>query len=377
VRVESSNLQLETVVSRLDRQEIDLQPDYQRGEVWDRRRQRRLVDTIIRGWYVPAVHVVRDSSSGADLVLDGQQRLRTILRFFESKVAIDGRMPPLDSEVQELHGLTFRRLPPEVQRRLQRFPLTVVTLFDFEPSEPSELFFRLNQQYALTPSEKRNALYGPARDQIKRLVTLSTSEHGFSRQTVGFDNGRLGYDDVLSRFCILLDRRSLAETVSNTDIEGFYRKDSFESTTIADAATAVSFLGSALRDAGGVRLNKATLLSWLIFAHRQAVRQEHLSSAFLNSFETNRLHRARGLPQSWEPAAPFLAQFSDRAAYRVADQASVLLRDLALSCTFALVEPTARPDERLTPLVAEARRRKLPEAELLAWSTSNGWYQLP
>lgn len=76
MRLAKSDLELEVLVNRIDRDELDLQPDYQRGEVWDRPRRQRLIDTVLRGRYIPPIHIVRDS--GRDFVLDGQQRLRTI-----------------------------------------------------------------------------------------------------------------------------------------------------------------------------------------------------------------------------------------------------------------------------------------------------------
>ena len=49
-----TELELEVVVRRILAGEIDLQPEYQRGEVWNTERRQRLIDTILRGWYVPA-----------------------------------------------------------------------------------------------------------------------------------------------------------------------------------------------------------------------------------------------------------------------------------------------------------------------------------
>ncbi|MEO0908549.1 MAG: DUF262 domain-containing protein, partial [Pseudomonadota bacterium] len=47
-----------TIVSRIDRGDIDLQPDFQRQEVWSVKKKKRLIDTILRGWSIPPVHFV-------------------------------------------------------------------------------------------------------------------------------------------------------------------------------------------------------------------------------------------------------------------------------------------------------------------------------
>ena len=144
----------------------DLQPEFQRGEIWDDKRRQRLIDTILRDWYVPAVHIVQEDDR--ELVLDGQQRLATIRDFFADKLTVDGATEPSSPEIYEAdHGMRFSDLPESRQRALRRFPLPVVYLRDHAPGEPNGLFFRLNQSYNLTPPEKRNALHGAARNQVE------------------------------------------------------------------------------------------------------------------------------------------------------------------------------------------------------------------
>ena len=84
-----SEVDLETVVRRIRDEELDLQPEFQRGEVWDLPRRQRLIDSILRDWYVPAVHFVRDED-GEETVLDGQQRLAAIRDFFDGRFRVNG-----------------------------------------------------------------------------------------------------------------------------------------------------------------------------------------------------------------------------------------------------------------------------------------------
>jgi uncharacterized protein with ParB-like and HNH nuclease domain len=70
-----SDPDIETIVGRIKSGELDLQPDFQRGEVWPDSKKRRLIDTILREWHVPPIHVVENSGSYTQEVLDGQQRL--------------------------------------------------------------------------------------------------------------------------------------------------------------------------------------------------------------------------------------------------------------------------------------------------------------
>ena len=115
MKLEKSDLQLETIVSRITAQELDLQPDFQRGEIWDAKRRQRLIDTILREWYVPAIHIVIDSD-GDEVVLDGQQRLAAIRDFFADKVRVDGNIEPYDQQIVGLNGKKYSQLPAAVRK---------------------------------------------------------------------------------------------------------------------------------------------------------------------------------------------------------------------------------------------------------------------
>lgn len=58
-------------------------PEYQRSFVWDEKDVRRLVDSIQHGQFVQpvtiALYKVEDGMPGQNLIIDGQQRLSSIL----------------------------------------------------------------------------------------------------------------------------------------------------------------------------------------------------------------------------------------------------------------------------------------------------------
>ncbi len=135
MRLYRSDLEVEVLVARIDRGELDLQPDYQRGEVWNRTRQQRLIDTILRDWYVPAIHIVQDEELQQDLVLDGQQRLRTIYRFMHNGLPVAGGTEPLREDLAPLDGLRYSQLPADFQRRVRHLPEER----DESPSRPPDV----------------------------------------------------------------------------------------------------------------------------------------------------------------------------------------------------------------------------------------------
>lgn len=376
MRLDRSDLELEVLVNRIEREELDLQPEYQRGEVWDRDRRQRLIDTILRDWYIPAIHIVIDDDLGKEFVLDGQQRLKTIAAFFNNELRISGSVEPLRSDLQDLNGLTFNELPPAVRMRVRRFKITVVTLDDYQPEEPSELFFRLNQQYALTPPEKRNALFGKARDAVRGIVQELMTSNTFTPRTVGFSNGRLAYDDVISRFCVALTNGTYRINVRNVDVERFYRRDTFPEEVISRTLTAGRLLGQGLNDVGGVKLNKATLFTWLAFADFLSEhRTPEFPSWYLQEFET--LRRAptgnTGLADIDTKARHLVQIYSDRASYRVLDVASVILRDIAVHGVFAILGKPIGVEYELHQFLASRDVTEIDEHSLMRFSEVAEW----
>jgi hypothetical protein len=383
MKLHRTDPELETLVSRLREGEIDLQPDFQRGDVWNMARRQRLVDTILRDWYIPPIHLISDPESGGELVLDGQQRLLAIRSFFDNELPVDGHFDPEDPDLTELHGLHYEDLPPDIRKRVRRFSLTVITLTDYQPEEPFELFFRLNQQMTLTPPEKRNALYGAARDQVKELIA-DLGEELLSKETVGFANRRLAYDDVFARFTLAIEQATLRTNFSNKTIEDFYRHRSFGGETIQRAfSSARCFLE--VSHLVRPKLNKATLFSWLLFTYSSEELGRQVTPGYLERFEE--LRSLLGLrsrlaeepfltddPKLPEGALGVVAVYNNRASYRVNDQLSILLRDLALHTVAAVLgEAVSDELEGLATRVRSAGANGRTEGIMIDFVESNRW----
>ncbi len=74
-----------TIYRKIKTARLDLQPNFQRGEVWGKAKKQRLIDSILRGWHIPPVHVIKVPGSEQQEVLDGQQRLVAIRDFIGNK----------------------------------------------------------------------------------------------------------------------------------------------------------------------------------------------------------------------------------------------------------------------------------------------------
>jgi hypothetical protein len=140
MRLLPSDPDIETIVSRIKSGDIDLQPDFQRGEVWSRSKKQRLVDSVLRDWHVPPIHVIEDIATRKQEVLDGQQRLVAIRDFIDGEFPLDGQIEPIDEGLLPLHGYKYRDLPDVWKRRFNQFTIRLFRIVDYRPGEPGALF---------------------------------------------------------------------------------------------------------------------------------------------------------------------------------------------------------------------------------------------
>jgi hypothetical protein len=351
LRLLAADPDIETVVGRIRSGVLNLQPDFQRGEVWSIGKKQRLIDSVLRDWHIPPIHIIQLPESNKTEVLDGQQRLVAIRDFLDDVFLVDGYIEPIEPRLVAIDGLTYSELPPEWQRHIEQFTLRVFRLTDYRADEPGELFYRLNQNVALTTAEQRNAFFGPSRQQVRELVERLEAA-GVNKDFIGFSNSRMAYDDVVARVCQALETRTLAEKITANVLTERYRSNiPFEPPVVASAGLAIDTLASA-RDLGlpHLRLNKATLFSWLWFVVEhfsytgEALSAERFST-FVEYFErVRRVARARdeydALPngEAWLSSrwvAILASVYEDRSTSRVADVASVLFRNAVLWLLYA------------------------------------------
>lgn len=141
-------------------QQLDLDPSYQRRSVWSPREQRFFLDTIFRGYPSPAIflHKRVDPDSGKQVyeVVDGKQRLETIIRFVNNKIAIEKTFGDA-----RLDGKKWRQIEdPALKSRFWDYVIPVEFIRLVEGTVVNEVFDRLNRNSRkLERQELRHARY--------------------------------------------------------------------------------------------------------------------------------------------------------------------------------------------------------------------------
>ena len=152
-----------------DRGELIIDPDFQRGNVWNSRQRSELIESILMGIPLPIIYLF-ESIDGRKQVVDGRQRITAIIDFLNDKL----RLTDLKI-LGNLNGFTFSRLEPKLQGIVEDYQLLAYVI---QPPTAErvkyDIFDRVNRGgTTLNAQEMRNALYGGPATQVIDLVCKS------------------------------------------------------------------------------------------------------------------------------------------------------------------------------------------------------------
>ena len=158
---------IDLIVSRIRENEIDLEPDFQREQMWDNVRKSRLIESLLLRIPIPAFYVAADDEDRWKVV-DGIQRMSSINGYINN-----GFLLRKLEYLTDFEGKLYEDLPRAMQRRMRETELVVNVI---SPSTPVEvmfnIFYRINTGgVPLNPQEIRNALTPQhVRDYLKELA---------------------------------------------------------------------------------------------------------------------------------------------------------------------------------------------------------------
>ena len=146
--------------------DLMIAPPFQRGLVWKIEQKRELIESILMGIPIPVVYVFEDEN-GKKQVVDGRQRISTIIAFLNNAFSLDNlKMLP------QFNNKKFNDLEALYKSKVERYQIPVYVI---EPPTPErvkyDIFDRVNRGGTrLNNQEMRNALYlGQSTELLKRL----------------------------------------------------------------------------------------------------------------------------------------------------------------------------------------------------------------
>jgi len=228
IKIQIRTLSLDTIIKRINRNALDLMPDFQRkAGIWKDDAQSRLIESIIVRMPLPAFYI-----DGADenrwVVVDGLQRLTSLKRFI-----IDKKLKLTGLEfLKSYEGKGFDELPATFQQRIEE---TQVTVYLIESGTPSEVKFNVFKRIntggvPLSPQEIRHALNQGK--STKLLQGLAESSEFQIATSYGVQNDRMSDRECVIRF--LAFKRTSYTTYNYQDLDGFLSDQMAEINRLSD-----------------------------------------------------------------------------------------------------------------------------------------------
>lgn len=168
-------------------------PEYQRGRAWSGPQQKQFIDSILRGYPVPAIFLhdkTAEVNDGMYHIIDGQQRINALREFISGDYGLlsakqaERRFPSLvygqHDDIQWL-GKNFDELPDSSQNMLTGKEMPVILLRGND-HEVRDLFIRLQEGSVLNDQERRDAWPGDFTEYIFKVGGRDGKEDEYGRE---------------------------------------------------------------------------------------------------------------------------------------------------------------------------------------------------
>ena len=194
---------LDSLVKRIHEDNIFI-PPFQRGFVWTHRQASRFIESLLLGLPVPGIFLSKELESNRLLVIDGQQRLKTLRYFYDCRFLESGKPFALRGVDARFDGKTYKTLSASDRRHLDDSILHATVIKQEQPSDDESsvyyIFERINTGGTqLAAQEIRKCVYHGRFNEL--LDELNSNEAW--RHVYGRINTRMRDQELILRFLAL------------------------------------------------------------------------------------------------------------------------------------------------------------------------------
>jgi len=200
-----SDYTVDTLIRRL-KSEAFYVPQFQRRFVWSQRHASRFLESLLMGLPVPGIFLYREPQTNRHLVVDGQQRLRT-LQYFYDGVFLERKFR-LVGVRDEWNNKAYDDLSASDKLKLDDATIHATIFKQDEPKDSQKslyfVFERINSGgIRLSPQEIRNCINdGPLLSYIREMNEDPNWRLVFGEKR----NARLKDQELILRFLAMIER---------------------------------------------------------------------------------------------------------------------------------------------------------------------------
>jgi hypothetical protein len=192
-----------SLVKRLENGSIYI-PSLQRHYIWKLDQASRFIESLLIGLPVPGIFFSKEEETGKLLVIDGQQRLRTLEYFYHGIFKTTDKKFALKDVQKQFEGCTYDSLKAEDRRRLDDSIIHATIVTQDEPSEDDSSIYHIFKRLhtggtILKAQEIRSSIYhGEFNDLLKDM-----NNHPAWRGIYGRTDKNMRDEEIILRFLAL------------------------------------------------------------------------------------------------------------------------------------------------------------------------------
>lgn len=221
VNISQRPMNVYNLMERLENEEINLAPEFQRNEnLWSPEQQTRLIESLMLKIPIPTFYF-NAADDDKWIVIDGLQRLSAFKNFLVGNIDENGERRKEKftglQYMRDFENLTFDDLPRQYVRRIKETPIVAYTV---ERGTPDGIVYNIFQRIntgglELKPQEIRQALYvGKATALLQKLAEkeefLQATQHSISTE-------RMADREYVNRFIAFTELDYVLEYKGNID----------------------------------------------------------------------------------------------------------------------------------------------------------------
>ncbi len=184
--------------------QLVIKPDFQRDIVWPNPAQTRFIDSLAKQLPIPSMCLSLDYKTEKRLMIDGLQRMWSIIKFLTKDVWRLSKLEDIDNRISGKTSVHIKEKHPDIYNRIENLTIPVTVLrCDYSKTPHMNylftIFHRLNTGgNKLSNQEIRNCIFqGPFNELLKDLVKNRTTRELFSLED---DHSyRFAYEELLLR----------------------------------------------------------------------------------------------------------------------------------------------------------------------------------
>jgi uncharacterized protein with ParB-like and HNH nuclease domain len=229
LKTERLDMSFGEIISMYGREELIIDPEYQRLFRWSVEQQTRFIESILLGIPIPPIFVA-ENKDGKWEIVDGLQRVSTILSFFGSLKTLPDKNNWSLTEgdlIKDLKGYKYEQLTSKIQLNIKRFVCRIEILnWNSKIDVRYELFNRLNTGGTqLSDQEIRNCIFRGTSSKINDYFKEIASNKDFI-DLISIPDSQieeLYLEELVLRFSSLYDGWEQVETSINFFMTDFMK----------------------------------------------------------------------------------------------------------------------------------------------------------